>query len=181
MQRFCAFLSALLLAGALSFLPVSANSYPAAESVAWFDSLDDAFRMARQNHRPLLIDVYAPWCGWCKIMHSRTYSSPVIAAYINQKFYAVRLNAETKDTLTFQGQRYTYKAEHRANELAYALLTGRMSYPTTVFMNEKAEVLSPVKGYLDVPTFSKVLHYFGEGEHLRTSWQAFEKSYKPAQ
>jgi hypothetical protein len=69
---------------------------------------------------------------------------------MNEHFYAVKFDAETLDTITFQGQQYVgfvredgKKGSHR---LARTLLNGRMSYPSYVIMNEEMRTLQVIGG-----------------------------------
>jgi thiol:disulfide interchange protein len=57
-------------------------------------------RMIR-TARPILLDFYTSWCGWCKQMMKTTYADPRLAQYINTYFYPAKFNAEGKDTLEF--------------------------------------------------------------------------------
>ena len=40
-------------------------------------------------------------------MDASTFKDPNVAAYLNTNFYPVKLNAETRDTITFNGKTYT--------------------------------------------------------------------------
>ena len=66
--------------------------------VKWM-TFKEAFEANKKTPKPFLIDVYTDWCGWCKRMMATTYSNPAIAAYVNQNFYPVKFNAETKDSI----------------------------------------------------------------------------------
>lgn len=144
------------------------------ETVKWL-TMEEAAAKMQKNPKKIFIDVYTDWCGWCRKMDKSTFSDPKVAAYINKHYYAVKLDAEHKKPITLNGHTYNFNPEYRAHELAVALLNGQMSYPSTVYLDEKMQILSPVPGYLDVKTITKILSYFGENHHKTLSWQDFEK------
>src|SRR3982750_3389771 len=87
---------AIFFAG--SFGPVAAQiPAPDHESIRWM-SFTDAVRENARQPKKIFIDVYTKWCGWCKRMDATTYEDAGIAKYMNENFYAVRLDAETRDT-----------------------------------------------------------------------------------
>jgi len=44
----------------------------------------------------LFVDVYATWCGPCKLMDKEVYTDPVVADYMNANFVNVRMDGETE-------------------------------------------------------------------------------------
>lgn len=146
------------------------------EKIKWI-TIQEAEKLCQKEPRKIIVDVYTDWCGWCKKMDASTFTNPVIVKYINQKYYAVKFNAETKDTLRFNGSTFAYVPEYKANELAVSLLNGQMSYPTTVYLNEKFEVLSPVPGFLKPIMLEKILKYFGENTQTAMKWEEFQKTF----
>jgi len=128
--------------------------------------------------RKVIVDVYTDWCGWCKKMDKDTFTDPTVAALINKHFYAVKLDAEGKKPITVKGQTFNFKPEYKSHELAVALLNGQMSFPTTVYLDEQLNMLSPVPGYLDAKNMTQILKYFGEDNHRKMTWQEFEKQTK---
>jgi thioredoxin-related protein len=85
------------------------------------------------------------------------------------------LNAETTDSLVYKGVKFGFNQQKRANQLAYLLLNGKMSYPSTVILNEKSEILTPIAGFIEPQIMLKVLKYYGENYHLSMKWEEFEK------
>ena len=96
--------------------------------VKWI-SIEEAEKLNKQEPRKIMVDVYTDWCGWCKKMDKETFSHPVIAEYINKNYYAVKLDAEGKDEITFSGTTYKFIAQGSRgyHELAAGLLNGKMS------------------------------------------------------
>lgn len=127
----------------------------------------------------MLIDTYTDWCGWCKKLDQDTFSNPVITEILNNKFYAVKFDAEGKEPVTFLGITFINDGKAgRTHQLAVALLKGQLSYPNIVFFNEKAQFLANVPGYRSAKEMEVLLSYFAEKVYDKQSFQDFEKTFK---
>lgn len=157
---------------------VSATSFviPSKEKINWL-TLAELKEAYNKNPKPILVDVYTSWCGWCKVMDKETYSKEQVAAYINEHYYAVRLDAETKDTLEWNGKIYGYKPEYKANELAVYLMYGQMSFPTTVFLSAIDAQPAPLPGYMKPKELESPLKFFGEGAYKTSTFPEYMKTF----
>ncbi len=141
-------------------------------AINWI-TLEQAAALTKKNPRKIFIDVYTDWCGWCRKMEKSTFTNPAIATYVNEHYYAVRFNAESREPVTIEGKTYQYNEQYRSHGLALALLQGQLSYPTTVYLDENLKLITPVPGYLDVPTFRQIMVYFGDNHYKKLSFDQF--------
>ena len=155
---------------------------PVPESKVDWITFEEAIEMHKDNPKKLLIDLYTDWCGWCKVMDRETYSNQIIADYINQNFYPVKFNAEQKESVTFKGTTFKFVASGRRgyHELAAALTRNKLSYPTTVFMDEELRILQAMAGYLKPNQMEPIVKYMGDGHYKDTPWAEFQKNHKSA-
>jgi thioredoxin-related protein len=141
-------------------------------------TLDELQVKMKEQPRKVYMDVYTDWCGWCKVMEKKTFTNPSVIKYFNANFYAVRLNAERKDTIQFAGKTYYYEPQYKANTLAVELLKGTLSFPTSVFMLEDFQNPQPIPGYLEVGNIEKVARYFGDNTFKHITWPEYDKTFK---
>ena len=146
--------------------------------VKWY-SVEDVDQLLKEDPKPIFIDAYTDWCGWCKRLDADTFSNPIIAKYLNDNFYPVKFDAESSKPVTFLGNEFINDGKAgKAHQLAVALMQGRMGYPTVIFMNEKGELLAPVPGYKQPQELEPYLVFFAEKRYVSENWEAFQKSFK---
>lgn len=80
----------------LSFLVViSSQTQQPAKGIRFFDgSWQEAVTKAKAEQKYIFLDAYASWCGPCKTMDREVYTDAAVAAYINKKFIAVKIDME---------------------------------------------------------------------------------------
>src|SRR5688572_3161861 len=120
--------------------------------VQWM-TFEEAVTKSKTEKRKIFIDVYTDWCGWCKVMDKKTFSAPAVAKLLNEKFYAVKFNAEQREDVVFNGTTFKFieYGGRGTHQLAAALLNNKLSYPTVVFLDEDFKMLLPLPGYREAP------------------------------
>ncbi len=152
----------------LCLMLVAVSARPAAAADAGWRSWDAGLREARAAGRPVVVDVYTDWCGWCKRMDRDVYARRDVQEYLASKFVVVRLNAESRAAASYEGRSWSSQA------LAERL--GVTGYPTTVFLASTGAQLGAVPGYLPPERFLSLLRYIGEGAMARgVSFEDFER------
>ncbi|MDP3556348.1 MAG: DUF255 domain-containing protein [Bacteroidota bacterium] len=142
------------------------------------------FKEAQEKNKivqkPFLVDVYTDWCGWCKHMMRTTYSNQGIADYINTNFYAVKFDAETKDTIEYNGKTYKpLSAEPKTpHELAIKFLGNSLSYPSTMFITNNFEYNLLTQGFLEDKKLEPILVFMVENAWRTSVFDEFSKHFE---
>lgn len=116
----------------LFFIAAFALVLPQAYAINWKYNFEDALKSAKSQQKPVMIDFYTDWCGWCKKLDSDTYSDPKVRA-VAEKFVCVKIDAEKESALT---SKY-----------------GVQGFPTIIFLSKDGNVISKITGYLPPDKF----------------------------
>jgi len=152
--------------------------------VNWM-TLPEAMEKVKTQPRPILMDFYTDWCGWCKQMMKTTYANKDLAQYVNTNFYPVKFNAERRDTVEYLGQKYgpTDTSRKATSTLAIKLLQGKLMYPTTLFLNNYDKQKNEfgfsmlAQGYLDNVKLEPILVFTLENAFHNSSYDDFKAGY----
>ncbi|WP_159468697.1 DUF255 domain-containing protein [Dyadobacter sp. 3J3] len=151
-----------------------------AEEIQWI-TIEEAYAKIQKEPRKVLVDVYTDWCGWCKVMDRETYKNAEVIDYINKKYYAVKLNAEQREAITLGNQKFEFIAEGQKgiHQMALALKNNQPSFPTTVFLDDKFQMIQPLPGYMKAKEFHEVITFFGDNYNKKESFEDYKaKTYK---
>jgi len=142
----------------------------------WY-SWEEAVAACEKEPRKIFVDVYTDWCGWCKVMDKKTFPIPEVKSYIEANFYPVKLDAEQKEDIVWNGNTFSWRPAGRngINMLAYSLLEGKTSYPTIVYLNEKFERIMISPGYKTPEQFLPELKFAAEEHYTTKTWEQYKK------
>ncbi|AGA79724.1 thioredoxin family protein [Echinicola vietnamensis] len=118
-------------------------------AIKWY-SFEEATALNQEDPKMVLVDVYTDWCGWCKKMDRETFTDDQVIHYLNENFYAVKLDAENNgEKFEFKGQEYTEASMARAMRVS--------SYPNFVIIDATMENITQLPGYRKPDAFIKDL------------------------
>jgi thioredoxin-related protein len=146
--------------------------------VKWL-TFKEAQEKNKEVKKPFIIDLYTDWCGWCKHMMRTTYSNEGLANYINTYFYPVKFDAETKDTIEYNGKIYkpTSPQPKTAHELTLKFLGNSLSYPSTMFVTNNFEYNLLTQGYLEDKKIEPLLIFMVENAWQTSVYEEFAKHF----
>ncbi len=151
--------------------------YPQA-GVQWL-TFEEALQAQAEAPRKMMVHVYTQSCSWCQKMDQLTYKNSYVANYLNQHFYAVRLDAEYTGPISFNGKVYTYVRTGRSSyhELAIELTMGRLDLPSLAFLDEELQTIQSIRGFTSPFRLEQILSYFALDHYKTTPWSRYAENY----
>jgi thioredoxin-like negative regulator of GroEL len=137
--------AALLLSGA---------STKPAPGIRWERDFEVALKKAQREHKPLLVDFWAPWCGWCHRLDATTYLDPDVVR-LSKGFVPVKVNTE--------GGR---------SETLVALKYGVSELPTIAFISPSGRSILHLTGFRGPGQFPGIMAAAQEAATQVLGWEA---------
>lgn len=94
-------------------------------------SLKEAVIKAKKEKKMIFLDVYATWCGPCKLLKKTTFKDPELSEYLNKKFISLEINGEEDEGKEIV-QKYQLKG-----------------YPSLLFIDTNGNIVNKTLGYYD--------------------------------
>jgi thioredoxin-related protein len=110
-------------------------------------------------------------------MDRKTYSNKQVAAYLQDKFYPVKVDAESRSVINWNGKTYHFSPDYRSNEFAMYVTGGKLEFPTTVIIPPGGEPQA-IPGYMEPRELELLVKYFGDGNYKKMSFDEFQKNFK---
>jgi len=88
-----------------------------------------AVEKAKAEHKPIFLDIYASWCGPCKMLKHKTFTSGKVGEYFNSHFINTSFDGEVDEGATLAQQFHI------------------QGYPTLILIDENGKVMMYEMGY----------------------------------
>ncbi len=120
------------------------------QPIDWHEWGSEPFEKAKQENKPVLLDIGAVWCHWCHVMDRESYEDPELAELINQHFVAIKVDRDERPDVD---SRY---------QVAVQAISGQGGWPLTAFLTPEgkpfyAGTYFPPQDYQGRPSFRRVL------------------------
>lgn len=121
-----------------------------------FDEFQEVYR---KEAKPVIIFIHTDWCKYCKMQLNTTFKDSNIIESLSNSYYCIQLNAESKDSIKFLNKTYKGYSNNGYHELATFLGSkkGKITFPTTVILNQQLEAQKQIDSYIDTDFFKKLL------------------------
>ena len=110
---------------------------PYAYPVSWIYNLNSGLSKAKKEGKPVMIDFYTNWCGWCKKLDKDTYEDKTVLD-LSKKFICVKLDGDKNQQFVSQ-----YNVS---------------GYPAIIFLDSNGKVVDRVPGYQGPGDFARTMN-----------------------
>ncbi len=158
-----------------AFAPISQNSQlNSDDSIHWL-SIEEAEELNKENPKKMMVFFYTDWCGYCKQMERTVFKDPAVVNSLNEEFYAIKFNAEQRESVEFDGVQYSFEDDGGSgiNGLAKDMLLGKKIMPTLVFLDEDKTAIRRLVGVQPIELFSIFLNYLSGNHYLNEEWYEY--------
>ncbi|MEX1042385.1 MAG: thioredoxin domain-containing protein [Pirellulaceae bacterium] len=138
--------------------------------VDWYPWGEEALQAAKDADKPIFLSIGYSACHWCHVMEHESFESPEIAALLNERFIAIKVDREERPDLD---QIYMN---------AVQMLTGHGGWPMSVFLTPETKPFYggtywPATSSRGMPGFDQVLNAVSDAWKSRRE-MAVEQSHK---
>jgi thioredoxin-related protein len=125
-------------------------------------TFDEVAQLSKENPKPIVVFIHTNWCKYCKMMENSTFKNEEVIKILNQDFYFISLDAETKNDIIYNNQRFIFIPNGKntgIHELATALATidKQISYPTLSILDSSNTILFQKNSFLNTKTVLTIL------------------------
>ena len=133
--------SFLILALFSSFAPTASN--PGSGIQFRSISFDEALALAKKEHKPIFMNVYAVWCGPCTKLKQTTFKSDKVGEAFNRNFINISIDAEKGEGISL-----ARKYEVRAHPLMLIIDENGNVQKRILGLRNDTQLLEDVQAYL---------------------------------
>lgn len=90
-----------------------------------------ALQKAKEENKPIFLDMYTTWCGPCKLLKRKTFLDKEVGDYFNERFINITVDAETTIGQELSGK---YNIE---------------GYPTLLILDKEGNKLAKQIGFVE--------------------------------
>ncbi|TCI84952.1 thioredoxin family protein [Tenacibaculum sp. M341] len=146
----------------LLFICVSLNLFSQQEKVQVLHeyTFEELTELQKKEQRPVVVFLHTNWCKYCFAMKKNTFTNTKVIDLLNNNFYFISFNAESKKEITYNNYTFKFKPSGTntgVHELAIALTSNKLTYPSTIVLSNKNEIIFEASSFLNYSSLIKSL------------------------
>jgi thioredoxin-related protein len=153
-------------------------SQPAVDTAVRWQTISEVQQLMVKAPRPIMAFFYMPGDDSSRIMLQNTINRREIISYVNSRFYAVKIDATSNDSIKwFDHKTYTRKESNPVNDLIPHLFRGKPVFPSLILYTTETEGFT-FNGFKNRYEMRCILVYVAEEINKTTRFDLWLKAYK---
>jgi len=118
----------------------------------------------QKEPKPVFVFFHATWCAYCKKIKRKVFTKEQVIQKINTDYYALEMDVERTDTISFGGQTFANKQaltkRNGVHELALSLASREQkpfTLPATILLKEDFTIKNRLFEYYTAPQLMTLL------------------------
>jgi len=136
----------------LTFLSLASVVFAQEKGIKFEDGLSwaEIKAKAKQENKYIFMDVFATWCGACKVMDREIYPSETLGAFMNEKYISIKVQAD-------ETQSDSENVKKRYQDAAGIVSRYQvMGFPTFLFFTPEGYLINRGVGFQTAKDFRKM-------------------------
>lgn len=156
-----------IIAGLCVLAAAGIEYWPESNALHWF-SLEAAKAESQRTGKPIYLDIYADWCGPCKMMDRTVFSNDTVKAILETQYVAARLNIDDP-TVTDSMKQHVFRVR---------------ALPTSIVLSSTGKEMKRRIGYMSLADFRSWINdssliAFGHWEEYMEARKTSRRDSKP--
>lgn len=130
-------ISTLLIAMCLLLIQNGFMAFAEPKEIEWMNSVEDALKKSKETGKPVFVDIFADWCGWCHRLENEVFPHEKISSLLENKFVPLRVDSDANPSFS---NKY-----------------GVTGLPTLLVLRADGTALKKISGYQPVDELHQIL------------------------
>jgi len=139
--------------------------------------LNEALKRNQENPKGIFLTFYSKSNAASSVMLVSAFSHNKVAAYLNDNFYCVRIDAQTSDTLTWDKTYYNKHESGNYHELATTMMKNKMQFPSIFYLDASNKLIMSENSYLSPEALYILSNYIVSDSYKTKSLTQFIKTF----
>jgi len=146
-------------------------------AINWL-TLEEALKQNKENPKGIFLTWYTKWNAASSVMLANAYNHKKVAAYFNENFYNVRLDAQTTDTLVWDKDYFNKDEKYHFHEMALSMMKGKMQFPAVFFFDKTNKLILSENLYLSPEALFLLSNYVKSESYKSIKFADYMKTFK---
>jgi len=140
--------------------------------------LNEALKLNKEKPKGIFLTFYNKSNAASSVMLVNAFSHNKVAAYLNDHFYCVRLDAQTSDTLIWDKAYYNKHETGNFHELAQTMMKSNMQFPSILYFDGTNRLILAENSYLSPEALYILSNYIVSESYKTKAFADFLKGFK---
>jgi len=129
-------------------------------------NIDSIVKDSIKSNKHVFVFLHRTDCGYCESMLSFTLDDDAVKELIKNDFTYVHININDDDLVTYK--------EFKGSGHDFAKHIGYNFYPSSIFIDNKNEIIYAIPGYQEEDKFLKILNYINSGAYKTVKYKNYK-------